>query len=366
MEVRAAEADELRVGIREETTLQQRIVREVDAGHDVAGMEGDLFGFRKEVIGIAVEHHAPDRLQGHHFFRNQLGRVEDVEWELSAVFWSNACTESSNSGKSPDAMASKRSRRCESGSAPYSFTDSSQMSDAAPIFGRQWNLTKVDLPSASTNRKVCTPKPSIMRNERGSVRSDIAHRSMCMLSGINVAKSQKVSCAEAACGNPRSGSIFTEWMRSGNLIGVLDEEDRDVVAHQVEVALGRVELHGKAADIARRVAGTGAAGNRRKTHKYRRFDLWILQKCRPRQLRHRLIRLEKPMRSGAACVDDALGNTLVIEVGDFLAEDEVFEKRGASAARAQRVLIVGNRRSLVRRQSGSVGRGTLVKLSSLS
>ena len=115
-------------------------------------------------------------------------------------------------------MASKRSRRCESGSAPYSFTDSSQMSEADPIFGRQWNLTKVDLPSASTNRKVCTPKPSIMRNERGSVRSDIAHSSMCMLSGISVAKSQNVSCAEAACGNPRSGSIFTEWMRSGNLM----------------------------------------------------------------------------------------------------------------------------------------------------
>ena len=50
------------------------------------------------------------------------------------------------------------------------------------------------------------------------VRSDIAHISMCMLSGMSVAKSQNVSWAEAACGKPRSGSIFTEWIRSGNLI----------------------------------------------------------------------------------------------------------------------------------------------------
>ena len=72
------------------------------------------------------------------------------------------------------------------------------------------------------------------------------------------------------------------------------------------------------------------------------------------------------MRPRAARVDDALGNTLVIEVGDFLAEDEVFEKRGAPAARAQRVLIVGKRRALVRRQGGSARGSALVKLSSLA
>ena len=83
------------------------------------------------------------------------------------------------------------------------------MSDCDPIVGRQWNFTNVDLPVAFTKRKVCTPNPSIIRNERGSVRSDIAHISMCMLSGIRLAKSQKVSCALAAWGKPRSGSIFT-------------------------------------------------------------------------------------------------------------------------------------------------------------
>jgi len=86
------------------------------------------------------------------------------------------------------------------------------------MLGRQWNLTNVDSPLALTRRKVWTPKPSMWRSERGTARSDIAHISMCMLSGISETKSQKVSCAEAACGKPRSGSIFTAWIRSGNLI----------------------------------------------------------------------------------------------------------------------------------------------------
>ena len=49
-------------------------------------------------------------------------------------------------------------------------------------------------------RKVCTPKPCIMRSERGMARSLIAHISMCVVSGIREAKSQNVSWALAACG----------------------------------------------------------------------------------------------------------------------------------------------------------------------
>ena len=50
-------------------------------------------------------------------------------------------------------------------------------------------------------------------------------------------------------------------------------------------------------------------------------------------------------------MDDALGNALVVEVGDLLAEDEVLEQRRPARAGAQRVLVVGDRRALVGGQS---------------
>ena len=115
-------------------------------------------------------------------------------------------------------MASHRSRRWKSGSAPLILTASFQTTDCRPSFGFQWNLTKVDCPSASTRRKVWTPKPSMKRNERGMARSDMIHMIMCMLSGVSEMKSQKLSCAVCACGKSRSGSGLTAWMRSGNLI----------------------------------------------------------------------------------------------------------------------------------------------------
>ena len=49
-------------------------------------------------------------------------------------------------------------------------------------------------------------------------RSDMTHMIMCMLSGVSEMKSQKLSCADCACGKARSGSGLTAWMMSGNLM----------------------------------------------------------------------------------------------------------------------------------------------------
>jgi hypothetical protein len=81
--------------------------------------------------------------------------------------------------------------------------------------GTPVELDEGGFPGALINRKLCTPKASIMRSERGSVRSDMIHIIMCIDSGVSEMKSQKVSWAAADCGKPRSGSIFTAWTRSG-------------------------------------------------------------------------------------------------------------------------------------------------------
>ena len=108
--------------------------------------------------------------------------------------------------------------RWKSGSAPLILTASFHSTDCRPCVGFQWNLTNVAAPSALTSWKVWTPKPSMNRNDRGMVRSDMIHISMWVDSGDSETKSQKLSCAVWACGKPRSGSCFAAWMRSGNLI----------------------------------------------------------------------------------------------------------------------------------------------------
>ncbi len=63
------------------------------------------------------------------------------------------------------------------------------------------------------------------------------------------------------------------------------------------------------------------------------------------------------MGSRAAGVHDALGDALVVEVGQLLAHDEVFEQRGSPFACPQRVLVISNLDALVRAQGLARGIG---------
>ena len=84
-EVGPAEARELGVEVGEEPRLQQRVVGEVDARHDVADAEGDLLGLGEEVVGVAVERQLADAPHRHELLGDELGRVEQVEAERQLV-----------------------------------------------------------------------------------------------------------------------------------------------------------------------------------------------------------------------------------------------------------------------------------------
>ena len=78
-EVRPAEPLDLGVEVGKVATLQQRVIGEVNAGHDVGGAKGHLFRLGKEIVHHPVQHqtaHDPDRAV---FLGDQLGRVEHVE-----------------------------------------------------------------------------------------------------------------------------------------------------------------------------------------------------------------------------------------------------------------------------------------------
>jgi hypothetical protein len=60
-------------------------------------------------------------------------------------------------------------------------------------------------------------------------------------------------------------------------------------------------------------------------------------------------------------VNDTLGNTLVIEMRDFFAKDEILQKRRAARIGPERVLIIGKRDALVRGERGVLSTSDLVQ-----
>ena len=86
MKVRPAQAGYLGVDIGMNAPSQQRVIREINTRHHMRGAKGHLLGLGKEVVRIAVQHHAAHRLDRDQFFRNNLGRVQDVKAELLCLF----------------------------------------------------------------------------------------------------------------------------------------------------------------------------------------------------------------------------------------------------------------------------------------
>jgi len=71
--------------------------------------------------------------------------------------------------------------------------------------------------------------------------------------------------------------------------------------------------------------------------------------------------LEESMRTRRTRVHDALGNTFVIEMGDFFAEDEILQKRRAARIGPERVLIIGKCEALVRGERAVTSTSGLVQ-----
>ena len=128
------------------------------------------------------------------------------------------------------------------------------------------------------------------------------------------------------------GLHFHRMNEIGKLDRILDEEDGDVVADEIEVALVGIEFDRKSAHVARQVSGARAAGDGGEASENFRFLALFGEERRSRQMRNRIGHLEIAVRARPAGMNDALWNSLVIEMGDLLAKREIFQKRGTPAA----------------------------------
>ena len=175
--------------------------------------------------------------------------------------------------------------------------------------------------------------------------------SMCIDSGVWLMKSKM----RFGSWRKVTGSGFSEWMTSGNLIASRMKKTGEVVADEIPVAVLGVELHREAARIARDLRRVAAADDGREADRERRLLALLLEQLRARVLRRRLVadlagRLELAVADEAARVHDALGDPLAVEVADLLEEVIVLQRRRAAAADRPLRLVVGDRVTLPRRQ----------------
>src|SRR5271154_6844573 len=94
---------------------------------------------------------------------------------------------------------------------------------------------------------------------------------------------------------------------------VLNEENRNIVADQIEISFGCVELDSKPSHIACQIARSALSCHSGKPHKNGSFNLWIRKERGLGDLFHGLIWLKIAVSTGPSRVDDTLGYSLMIE-----------------------------------------------------
>ena len=147
----------------------------------------------------------------------------------------------------------------------------------------------------------------------------------------------------------------------GEFDGILDEENRNVVADQVPVAFLGVKLDGKTAYVTRGIDRTGTACDGRYTGKHRCLLTHLGEYLGGGVLLQRGGQLEKSMHARPPRMNDPLRNSLVIEMGDFFAKDEILQKRRTARIGPERVLIIGKRDALVRGERRVLSTSDLVQ-----
>ncbi len=340
VEVGAAQPGELGVQVGEQAALQQRVVGDVDAGDQVADVEGDLLGLGEEVRGVAVEGEQADRLHRGQFLGDDVGRVEQVDALEHLV---------RGVREGLDAQFPLRvGARLDGVEEVAAVEVGVHAVDDLGLFPHQGVHAQLGLPveldQGGLAGRVDQPEgvdAEALHHSVGARDAAVGHVPQGVVGGLGV---QAHEVPEGVVRALRLRDLAVRVGLSGvddvrELDGVLDEEDRNVVADQVEDALVRVELGGEAAGVAHRVGGAARAQDGGEPDEDLGLDV-LGQEARLGDGRGGAVRLEDAVRAGPAGVHHALRDALVVELHDLLAQVVVLQEDRAAGPGLERVVGV--------------------------
>ena len=364
-EVRPAQPLELGIEVRKVAALQQRIIAEVDARHDIVGAECDLLGLREEIIDAAVEHQPADLSDRHFLFGNELRRVQHIEGEFF--------------GK----------RVIEELQAQFPFRVVSRLNGIPEVAPMEIGIGAVDLdrfvPHHGLQSELRLPvefdegRFAFGIDQTKGVNAEAFHeperaRDRAIRHDphdhVHAFRHERDEIPEIIVSGLRLrkvavGLLLRRVNQIGKLDRVLDKKDRNIVPDDVPVTLLRVELHREAAHIPGEIRRAFVAGDGREAHECWGLLTGALEEIRTRQFGQGFIVLEIAVSSESTRMHDSLRNPLMVEVEDLLAKMKIFEQCRSARPDAKGVLIIRDRDALLGGQDGHIFTRRLVQFSSL-
>ena len=314
----------LRVGVGEDPGLQQLVVGVVDPRDDESRAECQLLVLGEEVVDVAVEHHPPHGLQREHVLGPRLGHVQRVEVEAVLVLRVHGLDVERPLREVPrrDGVGEVLGGVAVVGAADGDGLVVQQRPDAAG--GAPVELDVGGLAGAVDERVGVHPGAvhvAVVGGDADVVEEEGEHVEALRVVGEEVEDAPVLL-------DVRLGVWFERVHHVRELHAVADEEDGEVVAHQVPVALPGVELDGEPARVAQRLGAPALVDHRGEAHDHGGLHAGGAQEVGARQVGDVVGHLEEALGAGATGVHHALRDPLTVEVGKLLHQVVVLKQDG--------------------------------------
>ncbi|KOS95830.1 hypothetical protein DM45_3892 [Burkholderia mallei] len=338
-----ADAMKLRIRIREQAPLQQPVLGRLDARHEIRRRKRRLLGFLEHVAGIPVERHRADLHLGH--AGPDFRRVERIERELVELIGLQRLDI-----EIPLRIPAGIDRRDQVARHVVEIL----ALDRFGLRGSQVLLPLEALPVELHVGHAAMGVDELVRVHAVAVHLAVTRRR----AGVRIDARDHVRRLrlvreeiEESVGvlNVRVRRRLQRMHHVRELHRVADEENRQIIADEIPVALRRVELRGETARVPQRFGRRAAVDHAGKAHENGRLRAG-LEHLRPREIRDVAGRDEHAVRARAPRMHDALGNALTIETLQLLDQVAVLQQDRPVRARGLRILVVADGSAVVARE----------------
>ena len=309
-----AEAVALRVGVGEDPRLQQLVVGVVDPRHDDPGAERQLLVLREEVVDVAVEHHPPHGLQRDDVLGPRLGDVERVEVEAVLVVGVDGLDEQLplREVAGGDGVVEVLRGVAVVGPADGDGLVVEQRLDAAGRLPVELDVVRL---AGAVDERVGVDAGAVhvavVGGDADVVEEEGEHVEALRVVGEEVEDAPVLLDVRLGVGLERVHHVR-------ELHAVADEEDGEVVADEVPVALPGVELDGEATRVAEGLRAAALVDDGGEADDDRGLDARGAEEVGAGEVGDVVGDLEEALGAGAAGVHHALRDTLPVEVGQLL------------------------------------------------